>query len=174
MKKILLLTLLLGLVVSANAGLTIYVKIADGLWADYADSKLTIAPSDEVLIGVMDMFGEAQPGFLALGLAQGPGSINAAGAITLDGVAAAMTDDALMAEALGVQNPFISMDVTDPPAGLLIRDVLFHCDGPGDVTIAVVDEDGLVQDTQVIHQVPEPMTLALLGLGGLALRFRKR
>jgi len=154
--------------------LTIMVKIGDQLWVDYPDSKLTIAPSDEVLIGVMDMFGDAKPGFLALGLTYGLGSLNADGASTLDGVTAAMTDDELQAESLGVQNPFISMDVADPPAGMLIRDVLFHCDGPGDVTIALVDENGLVQDTQVIHQVPEPMTMALLGLGGLVLGFRKR
>jgi hypothetical protein len=57
---------------------------------------------------------------------------------------------------------------------MLVRETVFHCEGEGDVTLILVDhETGEVVDTQVIHQVPEPMSLALLGLGGLVL-FRKR
>jgi len=37
----------------------------------------------------------------------------------------------------------------------------------------VVDDAGAVMDSQIIHQIPEPITLALLGLGGLFLRRRK-
>jgi hypothetical protein len=166
--KYLFVALLLTVVVSANAGLSIWIKIGDDVWADYPDSKITIYPSDELLIGIMDIAGEATPGMLALGLTQGLASMNADAAITMAGVNAAMMDDAVKAEDLGIQNPFVSLEIAgDPGAGMLIRDVLFHCDGPGDVTIAVVDENGLIEDTQVIHQIPEPMTIVLLSLGGL-------
>jgi hypothetical protein len=32
---------------------------------------------------------------------------------------------------------------------------------------------GVIEDTLTIHQIPEPTTIALLGLGGLLLRRRK-
>jgi len=50
----------------------------------------------------------------------------------------------------------------------------FHCDGPGIVTISLIDSGtGATIDTITVTQVPEPMTVALLGLGGLFLRRRK-
>jgi hypothetical protein len=40
--------------------------------------------------------------------------------------------------------------------------------------IMLLDENGAMIDTILIHQIiPEPMTIALLGLGGLLLRRRK-
>jgi hypothetical protein len=70
--------------------------------------------------------------------------------------------------------------------------VMLHCDGEGDVILdlVVVDpagttsyapdfsiinyDNGQVLDRLVIHQIPEPMTMALLGIGGLALIRRRR
>jgi len=51
----------------------------------------------------------------------------------------------------------------------------FHCDGPGIVVISLLDAaSGNVLDTITVAQgIPEPMTVALLGLGGLFLRRRK-
>jgi hypothetical protein len=60
--------------------------------------------------------------------------------------------------------------------GTLVDNIIFHCESqPGDVVLWLVDagDPTIVLDTQVIHQIPEPMTLALLGLGGLFLRRRK-
>jgi hypothetical protein len=58
---------------------------------------------------------------------------------------------------------------------------IYHCCGPGIkyVTISLWDDDvgygtNDVQDTIVIHQIPEPATIALLGLGGLLMRRRKK
>jgi len=50
---------------------------------------------------------------------------------------------------------------------------VFHCDGPGMVVISLLDTGGNVMDTITVSQIPEPMTVALLGLGGLFLRRRK-
>ena len=80
-----------------------------------------------------------------------------------------MSSDALTAEAVGIQTPFVAFEIGGH-VGTVATDVAFHCDGEGDVTLYLVDNNGEVADSQVIHQIPEPMTLALLGLGGLLLR----
>jgi hypothetical protein len=50
----------------------------------------------------------------------------------------------------------------------------FHCDGEGLVTLTLYDSGGVNPlDTITITQLPEPVTIALLGLGGLFLRRRK-
>jgi len=77
----------------------------------------------------------------------------------------------------------------------LMDGLMFHCDGEGPVLVeliaidstyythdaegGVVDvlqlyDSGAVIDSIIIHQIPEPMTLSLLGLGGLALLRRRR
>jgi hypothetical protein len=55
-----------------------------------------------------------------------------------------------------------------PLDGLLVDDIVFHCSGVGDVTLAFVSDDYVDYDPrEIIHQIPEPMTLLLLGIGGL-------
>jgi hypothetical protein len=62
--------------------------------------------------------------------------------------------------------------------------VTIHCDGPGDVLVALTnvgcflsspawDEVVPVLHNMTIHQIPEPATIALLCLGGLLLRKKK-
>jgi len=166
MKKVLLM-LLLSMAGVASAGLYITVN---GI-VDPPDSTITVIPSTWLVLGVWDD-AQTQPGSLALGLTMGPGSLDASGVVTQPGVTAVMTDNAIAAGALGLQNPFITMQMGAGLTGMLMSDVNFHCDGPGDVTFALVNDDGEVLDIQVIHQVPEPMTIILLGLGGLFLKRR--
>jgi hypothetical protein len=58
----------------------------------------------------------------------------------------------------------------------LFEGMVFHCDGPISCTIKLYQTDFstlTLVDTVVIQQIPEPMTLGLLGIGGLFLRRRK-
>lgn len=167
MKKILLI-LLLSFATVANAGL----KYAVNGVVDPPDSTVIITPSDHLLISVVDD-GQTGPGSLAMGIYMGPGSLDASNMIVSPGASADMVDDALKAEELGIQNPFIKLDITDSMIGIPLNDIDFHCEGEGDVTLLLVDWfTGEVFDTQVIHQVPEPMTVSILCLGALFLRRR--
>jgi len=80
---------------------------------------------------------------------------------------------------------------------ILMQGLMFHCEEPTDMTISllaagqgitrleydanknvigqtVIYQPGQILDTIVVHQIPEPMTMSLLGLGGLALLRRRR
>jgi hypothetical protein len=58
--------------------------------------------------------------------------------------------------------------------GVLVDNILFHCEGFGTVTLTLLSNDfAQVFDTQIIHQIPEPATIALLCLGGLLLRKKR-
>jgi hypothetical protein len=171
--------MLLSLAFTANAGLVIQVSKDVGspfpIWGEYPDSKLTIYPSDYLWIAVSDVTGDVAPGAYVLGMESGfgPGSLSADGIVTYAGITAEVTDNQVLADELGIENMFITMTVTDAQTTLLLSQVLFHCEGEGDVPLVIYDVDGNVADTQVIHQIPEPATLALLSLGGLLVS-RKR
>jgi len=66
-------------------------------------------------------------------------------------------------------------EVPKPLEGTLVDLITLHCAGEtGDATLYLVEYEGKeVFDTQVIHQIPEPASMLLLGLGGLLLRRRK-
>jgi len=85
----------------------------------------------------------------------------------------------------GITYALFASGLSTPPStqGTLADNIIFHCTAaPGDVTISlvkIVDERGdggaltiTPYDSVIIHQIPEPITMALLGLGGLFLRRR--
>jgi hypothetical protein len=61
------------------------------------------------------------------------------------------------------------------PEGTVVDVIRLHCLMEYvDILLTLSDATtGEIYDTQVIHQIPEPMTIGLLGLGGLFLRRRK-
>jgi hypothetical protein len=72
---------------------------------------------------------------------------------------------------------FLSSGITSPFSTLD-----FNFEGPGDVTLTLYRNNGLDwvplysnpgMATMTIHQIPEPITLVFLGMGGLMLRRRK-
>ena len=63
--------------------------------------------------------------------------------------------------------------------GVIFDSIIFHCEAAGDAIINLYTVDFAATpvysliDSVIIHQIPEPMTVLLLGLGGLFLRRRK-
>jgi len=77
----------------------------------------------------------------------------------------------------GTEGVGLTLNITGAGVnGKLFDEILFHCEGPGDTLVQLwgtQDYEQLVLlDTVMIHQIPEPVTIALLGLGGLFLRRR--
>jgi len=172
MKKLLVLTMVLVICSMANAMLKISV---DGVVDP--QQEIRIDASDYVTIDVYSdgiLTSPAQDFFL---IAEGPGAWDVSKATNTvnppgypDSV---MIADWTMENDVFLDLSILAIPIPPLPAGTLIDLITLHCEGPGDVLISLVGSTDGVLDTQIIHQIPEPMTIALLGLGGLFLRRRK-
>jgi len=178
MKKLLAVMLVLTMAGMASASMVIGVG---GVY-DPPDTQIVVPPSTDVVISIYAPE-EMDQGLYILGVAAGnPGDLSIGSATIVypgSNPSMDMTDDEDIADMLGIDNPWLGMSLTDivapvdPVVGLLVNGITFHCDGPGDVELVLYNGNtGDLLDTQVIHQ-PEPMTMVLLGLGGLFLRRRK-
>jgi hypothetical protein len=203
MKKLLIFMLVLVLASAANAvvvpgSYTLYVSpTAQGPYTPGVDSEVTldaIKGPTNLWIGVnnsvLGVAGATQMGSFMLGIGQppvGPSDTSWTGAF-IDFRPPLVAGAPVPAnEYYGIQDMGVGvildvwwLTLTDgAPAsrqGVGVLDAKeLQCDfGPSEDVIYLFDaDDGTLLDTLIIHQVPEPVTIALLGLGGLLLRRRR-
>jgi len=181
MKKMLLVVLtVLAMATIANAALT--AKISVNGVVDPPDTSIRLLPSQEVIIDIHAWNNVSVSSTLLV--MQGPGALSKGAnflvwedsKLTMPSADFAGWKEYL--ESLGHMGitQIADLDIQDlfepftTPAGLVLDGLVFHCEAYGEVTLSVFDLDGNVLDSQQIHQIPEPITMVLLGLGGLFLR----
>ncbi|MGA2172237.1 MAG: PEP-CTERM sorting domain-containing protein [Sedimentisphaerales bacterium] len=200
MKKLLVLMLVLGLASVANAAIQPFsIEVAAGAAppseTSYVDvTDITLHPSDMLWIGIYNSVqgdrNGAQKGTFFLGIDQpangGPADTSWTGnsylyipplvtgtpGNTYLGILDWNGDGSLM---LDTWQADLSDGRPDTFNGIGVLDAKqLHCDKAGSTDVVqLYDGDGILLDTLTIHQIPEPMTMVLLGLGGLFLRRRK-
>ncbi|MCK5173317.1 MAG: PEP-CTERM sorting domain-containing protein [Planctomycetes bacterium] len=179
MKKLVMLTLVLSMASLATAGLEISVNGQELSGGSVTSATLGIYTADG--------FGAFTAGNLALiAVDDTMGTIDGTGytspvAFNLVGQVEDFASVANPAGSTGVFGGFFS--AAAQPAGQVLYDnIIWNALADGDTTIElweITDTGGdnwvlsALLDSVVLNQVPEPMTMALLGLGGLFLRRRK-
>jgi hypothetical protein len=184
MKKLLVLALVLSMATLANAALQISVN------GDTQVTEITLMPSDVVTLdiatdaimgfGIGDWYGAA---LVVAPLA----TIDASQAVSM--YAATEPGIAIFQSAAvdlgypvpeGLAGPGFTFTFTGANInpGTIIDLMTLHCNGPGDVVIQLLGSQDYIENTVlatlIVHQlIPEPITMGLLGLGGLFLRRRK-
>ena len=202
MKKVLTLILVLGMASAASAALQISVHptTQDLTWdpMNPAPTDITINVSDELILDIYtdSVITAGMPGdgewFLMCDVNKGTISGG-----TPDATLLGMGNSLSIYDTKAASN----WDIADPQDGVggyiwpayipmnntIYDGILFHCEGEGDAVVTLVSGVSVVPtegdpyvevtgtwDEVVIHQIPEPMTMALLGLGGLALIRRRK
>jgi len=165
MKKLLVMLTMLAAVSNA----VVLELSVNGVTNGPGMAEITIAPSDTVMI---DVSCTGDPDYADWSLyVVGPGSMAGVGTVySPPGPVGAVADyyGDLTYLVFSSSPEIVALDL-----GTWWEEE-FHCDGLGDVLITLYDANLNELDWITIHQdVPEPMTIALLGLGGLFLRRRK-
>ncbi len=180
MKKLLIFMLVLCMASLANA--TLQISVNGNM--NPTDSDIWLLPTETLNLDVWTN-AEITPGtgegYWAL-IASTAGSTISGGVVLVEGEGGLQIYGAPVPAAPAGENgiwgaialatiPSISADT------VIFDEILFHCEAEGDVTVTLLmgPAPGAWSpvDSVVIHQIPEPMTVLLLGLGGLFLRRRK-
>jgi hypothetical protein len=189
MKKLLVLMLVLGLTSIAGASNTdkIVQLSVNGEVADEYFRDNPLGPSDEVTLDVILANGVAMDAMeLDLEII-GAATISlpdpATGIIVGGFESWSLIVDGITDKGIGVMAgvTFGSVD------GKIVDNITLHCEGMGNVTVQLtsagsnhivapemMDLTAADLGSIIIHQIPEPMTITLLGLGGLALLRRRK
>ena len=174
MKKLLAVLLVLGIANAVSAAVVLDPAM-DGIVLDPSDTILIPIITDDSLYGLN----------AAVVVVSGPGSI-----VGASGTAAAGElgwDPTLSFDpAVDGQRAEIGFGTFGAPGTGQVGFIEFHCDGEGPVVLEIQPAYGFggsaktdftepqIGGTITIVQTPEPMTMSLLGLGGLALIRRRR
>ena len=183
MRKLLILTMVLGMASMASAGLSLVVSLDGGqTFDDYADSALSIVVGDTVIIGVDNTYTTGLGFFKTYVAVDNPGTTATGGAwtgtgtyVTPPGAPGGNISYLGWSSLYGDSWVLNNSEPTTTPIGQGISgEFEFICTDEGDVDLMIYDFTSFVEyDRITIHQIPEPITMALLGLGGLFLRRRK-
>ena len=177
MKKLVLLTLVLSVASLANAALSLTVN---GIGADTPDSQVNIDMDTVAQVGVWnDTFGPGagQDNYLYIELGGQGGWTGDVGFPAPPGLGGSGGHLGLMDLGFGAVD-LVNLNTgiasaADYDIGVISWADYLAGSSEVDVTITLLAQDFSVLDTITIHTVPEPVTMALLGLGGLFLRRRK-
>lgn len=178
MKKFVVLMLVLCFAVTANASLQISVMGNP----DPVDSEIILMPSDVITLDIHGTDVVAEYYMLIVDGVQG----HISGGDIMQGNASGDMTPYLpyllpyIQKAAPPMNGiagFIGITTENPLNGAVVDYIDFHCEGIGDAVVELWTSGDTVvwelSDQLLIHQIPEPMTITLLGLGGLLLRRRK-
>jgi hypothetical protein len=189
MKKLLVLFLVFGMASVANAALSAEVFESDGT-TPYTGRNLS--PSDNLVIKVsntgQELLTSGSAGLWIEGaddMSEGTLSGRGWDAGTQDWAASRTANTGSLGRVKTADGgsyqgfSFFSGPLGETAAGLWYE-IDFHCDGvtgspePDVIAVNLYNDAASLLQTITINQIPEPMTLTLLGLGGLGLLRRRR
>jgi len=181
MKKLLVLMMVLGMATMANA--TIQLSVNGVIDGGENVTDISIAPSDTITIDIWNNADDLPTRNFTAYLDIYPNNTGCyTTANALLGPAAGDFPASFQLDILGDIDEYTIYQNWNPGTPGEVEGAIFlidlHCESPDNiVTVELYDErvDGgyTIVDTLIIHQIPEPMTLALLGIGGLFLKRRK-
>lgn len=178
MKKFLVLLLVLGLATAAQAGLVFSTN------QNPDTTEITVAPSDSVFLAISTVTDTITGYEIDYKILSGKGELVTAG-MTFPAVfdfASTMVGSGTPEQIKLTGSQFFGAPLAAPQS--IMTGLVLHCTGPGDVILQILISGTTVVGTTtlplgviktvLIHQIPEPMTMMLLGLGSLFLVRRKK
>ena len=183
MKKLLILMLVLGITSVANAAFTLVVNgedigdAMDLLQSTTIDIGIHNDTAGNAQIGTMQFYGFVIINQVAGGEWTGPSNVFIPPAVTGSFNTDYGVGDWLGTGDVDVYEATLSNGVPTDYSGVgVLGDYEYHCLQDGIVVLVELmnGTSGMIEDNLTITQVPEPMTIALLGLGGLFLLRRRK